>query len=55
MIDAQATTAPIPTVARTEPSHIHIPRPSRGPRPDERVRVRQTGSGATAVDCATES
>ncbi len=53
MIDAPAASTPIPTVARIEPSHIHIPRPSRGPRPDDRVR--QTGSGATAADCATES
>jgi len=29
MIDTQPTTSPIPTIARTEPSHIHIPRPSR--------------------------
>jgi hypothetical protein len=55
MIEKQASTTPIPTVARNEPSHIHIPRPGRGPRPDDRVRVCQTSSGATTVDCATES
>jgi hypothetical protein len=54
MTEKQAT-SPIPTVARNEPSHIHIPRPSRGPRAEDRPRVRQTGSGAGTVDCAPES
>ena len=36
MIDTKAT-SPVPAVAATEPSHIHIPRPSRAPHADDRA------------------
>ena len=49
MIDTTAT-SPRAAAPTTEPSHLHIPRPSRGPRADDRNRAPWAGHAPAPAD-----